>query len=167
MDHDPLFSPIEQRRIPMIDGSLPKVQLSYDDDPECEKSISRLRHSSEDEYEDALDDDHHPGRQESVTSDMTEGPDEVVDDDDDAFDNIEVDDDALNGNDSLPFMKETASWKNCAGICEQRLPPLDSPTSDGEQPVRTVAEQFCGVFSVDLGKMKCEYQIYLSIILFR
>ena len=124
---NPLFSPIEQ-------------EISPD-----------RRHSSDDQYEDALDDKSYL-RQESVTSDLTEGPDEILDDpDDEAFDSGEATDHSLNRviDDSLPYMKETNSWKNATGISEQ-----SSSIIDDDEPVRSVAEQFCGVFSVDLGKMR-------------
>ncbi|CAF1177715.1 unnamed protein product [Adineta steineri] len=118
---------------------------------EQEENLDR-RHSSDDQYEDALDDKSYM-RQESITSDLTEGPDEILDeqDVDDAFDSIETNDQSSNRviDDSLPFMKETNSWKNATGICE----PNSSMIEDDEA-IRTVAEQFCGVFSVDLGKMR-------------
>lgn len=121
---NPLLSPIEQENA----------------------SRERARRSSDDQYEDALDDRSYL-RQESVTSDLTEGPDEILDEpDDEAFDrseNVEV------INQSLPYMKETNSWKNATGISE----PSSSIMEDDER-VRSVAEQFCGVFSVDLGKMR-------------
>lgn len=124
---NPLFSPIEQETSP------------------------GRRHSSDDQYEDALDDKSYL-RQESVTSDLTEGPDEILDDpEDEAFDSGDATDHSLNRviDDSLPFMKETNSWKNATGISEP-----SSSMMDDDEPVRSVAEQFCGVFSVDLGKMR-------------
>jgi hypothetical protein len=124
---NPLLSPIEQ-----------------------EKQNDR-RHSSDDHYEDALDDKSYL-RPESVTSDLTEGPDEILDEqDDEAFENIEASEYSSNRaiDDSLPYMKETNSWKNVTGIYEQ-----NSSIIEDDEPLRSVAEQFCGVFSVDLGKMR-------------
>jgi len=108
-------------------------------------------HSSDDQYEDALDDKSYE-RQDSITSDLTEGPDEILDEqDDEAFDNSQINEHSLNRviDDSLPYMKETNSWKNATGIYEQ-----NSSIIEDDEPLRTVAEQFCGVFSVDLGKMR-------------
>jgi len=123
---NPLLSPIEQEN--------------------CEDERRRRRHSSDEQYEDALDDRSYL-RQESVTSDLTEGPDEILDEpEDDAFDRSENHDVI---NESLPFMKETNSWKNATGISEP-----NSSINDDDERVRSVAEQFCGVFSVDLGKMR-------------
>jgi hypothetical protein len=124
---NPLLSPIEQ-----------------------EKRTGRRR-SSEDQYEDALDDKSY-ARQDSITSDLTEGPDEILDEqDDEAFEHIETTDHSLNRviDDSLPYMKETNSWKNATGIYEQ-----NSSAIEDDDPVRNVADHFCGVFSVDLGKMR-------------
>ena len=124
---NPFLSPIEQEKVP------------------------DRRLSSEDQYEDALDEPSYR-RQESVTSDLTEGPDEILDEqDDEAFDNIPTNENSLNPaiDDSLPYMKETDSWKNATGIYEQ-----NSSIIDDDEPLRSVAEQFCGVFSVDLGKMR-------------
>ncbi|CAF1198268.1 unnamed protein product, partial [Adineta ricciae] len=126
--NNPLLSPIEQ-----------------------EENENR-RHSSDDQYEDALDDKSYM-RQASITSDLTEGPDEILDeqDVDDAFETSETADLSPNRaiDDSLPFMKETNLWKNASGICEQNC-----SINEDDEAVRTVAEQFCGVFSVDLGKMR-------------
>ncbi|CAF4412452.1 unnamed protein product, partial [Rotaria socialis] len=110
------------------------------------------RHSSDDKYEDALDDKSYR-RQESVTSDLTEGPDEILDepDDDEAFEHIDTNDQSSNSviDHSLPFMKETESWKNVTGINKP-----ESSINEDDEAIRTVADQFCGVFSVDLGKMR-------------
>jgi hypothetical protein len=111
------------------------------------------RHSSDDQYEDALDDDKSYMRQDSITSDLTEGPDEILDEqDDDAFDNIPTNENSRNRviDDSLPYMKETNSWKNATGLYEQN----NSSIIEDDEKLRSVAEQFCGVFSVDLGKMR-------------
>lgn len=124
---NPSFSPIEQ------------------------EDASNRRHSSDDQYEDALDDKSYL-RQASVTSDLTEGPDEILEDpEDEAFDRSENDEQSANRviDTSLPYMKETHSWKNVTGISEPNLSP-----SNSDDRIRTVAEQFCGVFSVDLGKMR-------------
>lgn len=121
---NPLLSPIEQEK------------------------LQDRRHSSEDQYEDALDDKSFH-RRDSITSDLTEGPDEILDDpDDEAFDNSQTNEHSLNRviDDSLPFMKETDTWKN--------LTENSSSIIDDDEPLRRVAEQFCGVFSVDLGKMR-------------
>jgi hypothetical protein len=124
---NPLLSPIEQEK------------------------INDRRHSSDEQYEDALDEKSYI-RQESVTSDLTEGPDEILDEqDDEAFDESETNNQSSNRviDDSLPYMKETDSWKNAAGIYEQ-----NSSITEDNDSIRSVAEQFCGVFSVDLGKMR-------------
>ena len=127
---NPLLSPIEQ-----------------------EKSDER-RLSSDDQYEDALDENAYQ-RQESVTSDLTEGPDEIVDEqndvDDDAFDSMLANTQSSNPaiDDSLPYMKETNSWKNATNTYEDQ-----SSINEEDERIRSVAEQFCGVFSVDLGKMR-------------
>ena len=126
---NPLFSPIEH-----------------------EKSIDRRHSSADDQYEDALDEKSYL-RQESVTSDLTEGPDEILDEpEDEAFDQSDANDHPSSQaiDDSLPYMKETDSWKNATGIFEHN----SSVSGDEEKPMRTVAEQFCGVFSVDLGQMR-------------
>lgn len=109
------------------------------------------RHSSDEQYEDALDDKSFD-RQESVTSDLTEGPDEIADEqDDEAFEHIETSSQSSNRviDDSLPFMKEAEPWKNAASIYRP-----DSSVAEDDEATRSVAEQFCGVFSVDLGKMR-------------
>jgi hypothetical protein len=120
--------------------------------PIGQEKLNDRRHSSDDQYEDALDDKSYV-RQESITSDLTEGPDEILDepDDDDAFGNIESNGESSNRviDDSLPFMKEANLWKNTTGICEPNLSIMEDDDS-----IRSVAEQFCGVFSVDLGKMR-------------
>lgn len=121
---NPLLSPIEQEK------------------------VSDRRHSSEEQYEDALDEKSFI-REDSITSDLTEGPDEILDEqDDEAFDNSQANSHSLNPaiDDSLPYMKETNSWKNAADN--------SSSIIEDDEPVRRVAEQFCGVFSVDLGKMR-------------
>lgn len=124
---NPLLSPIEQEAID-----------------------SNRRHSSDDHYEDALDDKSYL-RQDSVTSDLTEGPDEIVDEDD-AFETSQSNEHPSNHviDESLPYMKETNSWKNVTGGMSE---PNSSIIEDDDR-LRSVAEQFCGVFSVDLGKMR-------------
>ncbi|CAF0787876.1 unnamed protein product [Rotaria sordida] len=116
------------------------------------ENLNDRHHSSDDQYEDALDDKSFM-RQDSITSDLTEGPDEILDEqDDEAFDNIETNNQSPNRvtDDSLPFMKETDSWKNATNICKQNSSIID----DDDAIRRNVAEQYCGVFSVDLGKMR-------------
>ncbi|CAF4897791.1 unnamed protein product [Rotaria sp. Silwood1] len=117
-----------------------------------EQENTHNRHlSSDDQYEDALDEKSYM-RQDSITSDLTEGPDEILDEqDDEAFETSETNDHSSNRviDDSLPFMKETDSWKNVTNVAKQ-----NSSIVEDDDTTRNVTEQYCGVFSVDLGKMR-------------
>lgn len=152
LDHPPTSTPRRSSLSRTIDSGYHTTTNSNPFlSPIEQEKVTERRHSSDDQYEDALD-EKSSNRQDSVTSDLTEGPDEIVDEqDDDAFDEIQTNEYSLNRviDDSLPYMKETDSWKNATGIYEQ-----NSSIIDDDEPLRTVSEQFCGVFSVDLGKMR-------------
>ncbi|CAF0769809.1 unnamed protein product [Didymodactylos carnosus] len=142
--------------ISMTDSDYHSQQHSFASlfSPQPKIQISDNENGSDDHYEDACDGS---DRRDSITSGATEGPDEQNDIDmpNDLDDN---DDDVLiiDENEQQPPMLKETSWKNVAGIYEKQNTSLmgENPMSNGIEQPKTVAEQFCGVFSVDLGQMR-------------
>ena len=134
-----------------IDSGYHEINSNLVLSPIKQEKKNDCRHSSDDQYEDAVDDSSFI-RRDSTSSDITEGPDEVIDEQDcEAFEDSENNDRSSNGviDDSLPFMKENDSCKNATHTYEK-----SSPMNEDDEAIRNATEQFCGVFSVDLGKMR-------------
>ncbi|CAF1630297.1 unnamed protein product, partial [Didymodactylos carnosus] len=114
--------------------------------------VNNHENDPDDHFEDACDESN---RHESVISETTEGPDEQ--NDIEIFTNLDDNDDDVLITDEYeqqPPILKTTSWKDVAGIYEQHNALLieDDPMAHGTEQMKSVVEQFCGVFSMNLGE---------------
>ncbi|CAF0844005.1 unnamed protein product [Didymodactylos carnosus] len=142
--------------ISMIDSDYHSDHPSFTSlfSPSPQIQVNDHENDPDDHFEDACDESN---RHESVISETTEGPDEQNDieiftDLDDNDDDVLITDE----HEQQPPILKTTSWKDVAGIYEQHNALLieDDSMVHGTEQMKSVAEQFCGVFSVNLGQMR-------------